>query len=160
MDCNARRQSSPPKRIFRTLSVPTRPVSYFDEFTPEGLWSRLNALCTDARTGCEVIAIPHNSNLSHGLQFELEDSLTAQQAQIRSRMEPLAEIYQNKGYSECKQGAHSTDPLCDLEQVAPPICAPGQDAGCVPLCASDSIVQDTTCESRSITFGTRSRRAW
>jgi hypothetical protein len=132
--------------IFRTSAVPARPVTYFDQTTPEGLWAELNSVCTNAGTGCQVLAIPHNSNLSHGLQFELEDSLTAQQAQTRANMEPLAEIYQNKGYSECKVGAHSTDPLCNFEQVAPPICAAGQDAGCVPLCDNDSIVQDTTCE--------------
>jgi len=132
--------------IFRTAAVPESPVSYFDEDTPEGLWAQLTARCTDAHNGCEVISIPHNSNLSHGLQFELEDSLTAPQALTRVKMEPLAEIYQNKGYSECKQGADSNDPLCNFEQVAPPICAPGQDAGCTPLCANDQIVQDFTCE--------------
>jgi hypothetical protein len=55
-------------------------------------------------TGGKVLAIPHNSNLSNGLMFELVGPdggpMTAQYARRRAAREPVAEITQIKGDSE------------------------------------------------------------
>ena len=45
------------------------------------------------------------------------------------RREPLAEMYQVKGASECALGVGSTDEECSFEQVLEP-CDPGQENGC------------------------------
>lgn len=64
-----------------------------------------------AGTGCDVLAIPHNSNESNGKMFLVEypeGSTPAKeqraQAELRSALEPVAEIYQHKGDSECMNG--------------------------------------------------------
>ncbi len=55
-------------------------------------------------TGGKVLAIPHNSNLSNGLMFELTmpggGPMTADYARRRAAREPLVEITQIKGDSE------------------------------------------------------------
>ena len=56
--------------IFRNHVVPRRPVSYFDESTPQGLWAGLRGGCLDAEGDCDVLTIPHNSNLSNGIMFQ------------------------------------------------------------------------------------------
>ena len=60
--------------------------------------------------------IPHNSNLSAGLMFKLEDDLTADDARARSRWEPLVEVMQHKGDSECLWQPGSEDELCAFEK--------------------------------------------
>jgi hypothetical protein len=107
--------------IFRNHVVPRRPVSYFDEPTPQGLWAGLRSGCTDAAGGCDVLTIPHNSNLSNGIMFEEEqaDGTPFDEAYAREReaMEPLAEIFQHKGASECDRTVDSGDELCDFESL-------------------------------------------
>ena len=115
--------------IFRNEIVPERPISTFDERTPLGLWRRLEEECLDAGTGCDVLAIPHNSNKSNGRMFTVEypgaSSVEDQveQARLRQRLEPLVEIMQNKGDSECRNGMYgimgAPDELCDFEKVRP-----------------------------------------
>ncbi len=106
--------------IFRNDQVPTLPVSYFEEPTPEGLWNRLDAVCGEAP--CDVVAIPHNSNGSGGQMFDVEYGgarTTAAQRRIarqRARLEPLMEIYQHKGSSECALG-FAADEQCSFELV-------------------------------------------
>jgi hypothetical protein len=55
-------------------------------------------------TGGKVLAIPHNSNLSNGLMFELVGPdggpMTAAYARRRAAREPVTEITQIKGDSE------------------------------------------------------------
>jgi hypothetical protein len=105
--------------IFRNHAVPTLPTSYFDESTPEGLWAALRGECTNAETGCDVLTIPHNSNLSNGLMFREVRSdgspFDAAYARERNAMEPLMEIFQHKGASECVGSVMSGDELCDFE---------------------------------------------
>jgi len=52
-------------------------------------------------TGGRVLAIPHNSNLSNGLMFELTDAaggpMTAEYARRRAAREPVVEATQIKG---------------------------------------------------------------
>lgn len=58
----------------------------------------------EKRTGGKVLAIPHNSNLSNGLMFELVGPgggpMTAEYARRRAVREPVVEITQIKGDSE------------------------------------------------------------
>jgi len=109
--------------IFRNATVPTLPVSYIDQPNPQGLWAALKAQCQDSLPGCDWLAIPHNSNLSgNGLMFLPENAdgspLTAADAATRAAMEPLVEIYQHKGSSECRPGVDSTDEQCGFELVS------------------------------------------
>ncbi|WP_430443014.1 DUF3604 domain-containing protein [Sphingorhabdus contaminans] len=58
----------------------------------------------EKRTGGKVLAIPHNSNVSNGLMFELVGPgggpMTAEYARRRAAREPVVEITQIKGDSE------------------------------------------------------------
>mgnify|MGYP000849617203 FL=1 len=66
------------------------------------LWDYMDAY--EKKTGGQILAIPHNSNLSNGLMFELTGPdgkpMTAQYAARRAKHEPLVEITQIKGDSE------------------------------------------------------------
>ncbi|MFT6396170.1 MAG: hypothetical protein ACJAYU_000913 [Bradymonadia bacterium] len=107
--------------IFRGTEVPDRAISYFDEPYPEGLWASLRAECIDADTGCDVLAIPHNSNLSNGRMFNPLDAdrnpMTAEAAALRIELEPLIEVFQHKGDSECWPGSPVADELCGFEKM-------------------------------------------
>ena len=78
------------------------PLSSRDSPRPEDLWSWLEE--TSDRLGIDFVAIPHNSNLSKGLMFDMVDSdgrpISAEYARTRMRWEPLAEVLQVKGTSE------------------------------------------------------------
>ena len=111
--------------IFKNDHVPA-PTTYFEQPTPEGLWQELRATCQQAGTGCDVLAIPHNSNESNGKMFLVEypeGSTPAEQraqAELRSALEPVAEIYQHKGDSECMNGlagVGAPDELCGFEKT-------------------------------------------
>lgn len=129
--------------LFRNARVPSAPITVYDAPRAVDLWTRLRAECNDAATGCEALAIPHNSNVSNGRMFlpqypgaqgEAEERA---QATLRADMEPLVEIFQHKGSSECINGLPSypgaADELCDFEIAQPmPIsdCGPnGKDQG-------------------------------
>ena len=122
--------------IFRNASVPTLPIGFLDEGTPQELWDRLDTECTNANTGCDVLAIPHNPNLSSGILFDLEyGGLTdpddqADLGRQRVRLEPLVEIYQHKGASECSP-AFGSEEQCAFELLAQTDCA--EDTGTVGL---------------------------
>lgn len=107
--------------IFRNHVVPTFPTGYFDEGQEEGLWSKLHSGCLDAETACDVLTIPHNSNLSSGLMFETVDAqgepFDAAYASARAELEPLVEIFQHKGDSECLPGTTSSDEACAFEKM-------------------------------------------
>ena len=113
--------------IFRNSTVTPLPIGFLDESTPQGLWNRLDAECIDAGTGCDVLAIPHNPNLSSGILFDVEyngvtdPAQQASQARQRVRLEPLVEIYQHKGASECSP-LFSNDEQCGFELLAQPTC--------------------------------------
>ncbi len=130
--------------IFRNRSVPTSPISYLETPTPALLWSALEADCLETGTPCDVLAIPHNSNLGGGVFFVPEDDqgspYTAAQAAQRARLEPLVEIFQHKGASECLRGVDdplsSEDPECAFETIAPVTCTgPGTPPGCTLICS-------------------------
>jgi len=114
--------------IFRNARVPDLPVSYFEEPEPAGLWAELDRLCPQNGPGCEAIVVAHNSNESNGNKFfpryPGEDGLEGERrvAALRGRVEPLVEIFQNKGDSECANGLAGipgeTDAHCDFEKLA------------------------------------------
>ena len=80
----------------------TLPFSQYDSKNPEDLWTYMAEF--EARTGSDVLAIPHNGNLSNGRMFTVESfdgqPLTAELAARRIQYEPLIEITQIKGDGE------------------------------------------------------------
>src|SRR5262249_51993370 len=54
--------------IFRNEHVPF-PTSAFEQPSPLGLWQELQHTCREAGIGCDVLAIPHNTNESTGRPF-------------------------------------------------------------------------------------------
>ena len=105
--------------IFRNAHVPALPVSAFEARTPARLWERLDEECTKGMPGCAFLAIPHNSNLSANLMFtsgrEVGAPIDAEEAAERSRYEPLIEVMQHKGDSECVAGG--ADEWCAFEKL-------------------------------------------
>jgi len=101
--------------MFRNESVTALPYSYFDEPYVEGLWGRLQEECIDSGTGCDVLTIPHNSNLSEGIYFQNNGEFNAEYVEARNAMEPVIEIFQHKGASECLPGETISDELCGFE---------------------------------------------
>jgi hypothetical protein len=112
--------------IFRNATALPAPISLYDAPRPIDLWNQLAEQCKRAETGCDVLVIPHNSNLSNGQMFAVEypgamsDEEQAAQARLRVEMEPLAEVYQHKGDSECINGLATAlgapDEVCDFEK--------------------------------------------
>ncbi|MCA9519087.1 MAG: DUF3604 domain-containing protein, partial [Myxococcales bacterium] len=108
--------------LFRSDVVPDAPIGYFDAPWPDALWAALRRDCRDAGTGCDVLAIPHNPNLSNGLMFAAVGKdgapIDAAYAAAQGDMEPLVEIMQHKGDSECLPGGvNASDELCGFEKV-------------------------------------------
>jgi hypothetical protein len=131
--------------IFRNATVIPRPIHAQDEPEPLSMLRRLRNECIDGIEGCDVLAIPHNPNLSDGRMFRTEypGSLSRIQeqrvARLRASMEPVVEIMQIKGDSECRNGligvAGPPDELCDFEKMRamqpkpPPDCDGGTSKG-------------------------------
>jgi len=109
--------------IFRNENVTQKPISTYETGSNNfpKLWTLLREECIDAGTGCDVLAIPHNPNLSGGLMFR--DPKTPDEATNRLFFEPLVELVQHKAASECRfdrlagRGLGSADELCTFEQV-------------------------------------------
>jgi hypothetical protein len=93
------------------------PFSSFDSDNPEDLWSYLAEY--EKRTGGSVLAIPHNSNLSGGLMFRLDDTagnpLTREYAEKRIYFEPIVEATQYKGDSETHPYLSPEDEFANYE---------------------------------------------
>ena len=108
--------------IFRNEAVTARPISVFEtESSVPELWRQLRTQCLDADGQCDVMAIPHNPNLGGGLMFP--DPASEQEAIDRLEIEPLVELVQHKGASECRfdrlagVGIDTEDELCAFEQI-------------------------------------------
>ena len=117
--------------IFRSSDVPGRAVSAYDALKEIDLWQQLRATCTEP---CEFLTIPHNPNKSWGLAFANHtidgDPYTAADWQLRDTYEPIVEMYQIKGNSECAIGFGTTDEECGFEQFLPR-CEDGQATSCI-----------------------------
>ena len=101
--------------FFRGDHAPA-PFSSADSPKPEDLWTYLE----QARThGYDVIAIPHNANVSGGLMFDWNNSegrpIDEVYAQRRALNEPLTEIAQNKGVSETTPELSASDEFANFE---------------------------------------------
>ncbi|MDQ3036831.1 MAG: DUF3604 domain-containing protein [Myxococcota bacterium] len=135
--------------LFRTRSVPRWPTSFFEAWTPDRLWDALEHDCLDASEPCDVLAIPHNGNLAAGSMFvpvgEDGEAYTREEAARRARLEPLVEIYQHKGSSECVDRVGdplaSEDELCRFEEVHRVVCraVPDDPPDCTPDCSGGGI---------------------
>ena len=114
--------------IFRNDQVPADPFSFLDAagligegFVPRAqaaplLYDALEAECLDGIEDCDVLTIPHNPNLSGGAMFD--DPATAEEAARRASFEPLVEVFQTKGGSECRTGVGTTDEDCGFELMS------------------------------------------
>jgi len=109
--------------IFRNENVTNTAISTYDTGSynfPE-LWLQLREQCIDGDAGCDVLAIPHNPNLSGGLMFR--DPESEREATDRLFFEPIMELVQHKASSECRFdrlraiGLDTEDELCDFEQA-------------------------------------------
>jgi hypothetical protein len=95
----------------------TIPFSQFDSKNPEDVWKHLAEF--EKETGAEVLAIPHNGNLSNGRMFRVEtfdgQPLTKELAALRAQYEPLVEVTQIKGDSETHPFLSPNDEFADYE---------------------------------------------
>lgn len=93
------------------------PFSSTDSNRPESLWNWLDE--TSAELNARFVAIPHNSNISDGRMFAMEDSngeaLTAAYSNQRMKWEPVVEATQIKGDSETIGVLSPNDEFADFE---------------------------------------------
>jgi len=102
-----------PEKVQQTLPVDSNRTAH----DPLQLWEALGAY--EKATGGQVLAIPHNPNLSGGMMFSYEqvtdapiDKAYAEQSQ---RWEPLLEVTQTKGDSEAHPFLSPNDEFADYE---------------------------------------------
>ena len=93
------------------------PFSAFDSVDPEDLWVFLAGY--EEKTGGQVLAIPHNANISNGVMFAETMSngkpLTREYAEKRTLWEPLLEVTQAKGDGEAHPFISTEDEFADFE---------------------------------------------
>ena len=85
---------------------------------PRDLWKWMHDY--ETRTGGQVLAIPHNGNLSNGIMFPIRDSFTGKRfdrdyAETRAKWEPLYEATQIKGDGEAHSYLSPDDEFADYE---------------------------------------------
>lgn len=117
------------------VTLPT-PIHALEEPEPLIMLTRLRDECVDGIEGCDALSIPHNSNLSDGRMFRTEypgamnEIQEARFARLRSQMEPVIEIMQVKGDSECRNGlsgVNGVDELCGFEKMREMTSPPAPD---------------------------------
>lgn len=97
------------KTVSQTMPVDSNKTAH----DPRQLWQALAEY--EKNTGGEVLAIPHNSNLSGGMMFVPEEVNTIATATERAKWEPLVEITQIKGDSETHPYLSPDDQYADFE---------------------------------------------
>jgi hypothetical protein len=94
------------------------PFSSADSEDPAKLWKFLDSY--QDKTGGQVLAIPHNGNLSNGRMFALVDfdghQLTREYAETRARLEPVYEVTQIKGDGETHPFLSPNDEFANFER--------------------------------------------
>ena len=97
----------------------TLPFTTYDSSDPEELWRYMANY--EEKSGGEILAIPHNGNLSVGSMFALQDvkgvPLSRKYAESRSRWEPLYEVTQIKGDGETHPLLSPNDEFSDYETL-------------------------------------------
>ncbi|WP_136798968.1 DUF3604 domain-containing protein [Desulfosediminicola ganghwensis] len=95
----------------------TLPFTLADSADPEKLWDAMQSY--EDRTGGDLLAIPHNGNLSNGLMFDVETlsgkPLDRDYAELRQKWEPLYETTQIKGDGEAHPFLSPDDEFADYE---------------------------------------------
>ena len=107
--------------VFRgdaSVANQTVPFSQYDSQNPEDLWQHLDEF--QKRTGAQVLAIPHNGNLSNGRMFSVNrfDGKTPygrELAEQRARLEPIVEFTQIKGDGETHPMLSPNDEFADFD---------------------------------------------
>ena len=106
--------------VFRGSSANTGrtlPFSLFDSDDPEALWDYMADY--EERVGGNVLAIPHNGNLSNGLMFTDKTlggkRINRDYAEKRIRWEPLIEVAQMKGDGETHPFLSTEDEFANFE---------------------------------------------
>jgi hypothetical protein len=93
------------------------PLTTFDTENPEKLWEWMQGY--EDKTGGDVLAIPHNGNLSNGLMFAVETfdgkPLSQEWAETRMKWERLFEVTQGKGTSEQHPSLAPNDEFASFE---------------------------------------------
>jgi hypothetical protein len=106
-----------PERARQIVPYSTTPP--FGSPTPRDLWKWLQNY--EDTTGGDVLAIPHNGNLSNGMMFALQDdfadgkALDADYAATRQKWERLYEASQIKGDGESHPMLSPDDEFADFE---------------------------------------------
>jgi hypothetical protein len=94
------------------------PFSTFDSQDPAELWKYMDAYAKS--TGGQVLAIPHNSNLSNGIMYSAETfagkPMDRADAEARAAHEPLLEATQIKGDSETHPYLSPNDEFANFER--------------------------------------------
>jgi hypothetical protein len=93
------------------------PFTLADSEDPEKLWEQLATF--EQKTGGQVLAIPHNGNLSNGMMFA-ETTVSGRKigedyARARIRWEPVYEVTQIKGDGEAHPFLSPDDEFADYE---------------------------------------------
>ncbi len=114
--------------IFRNEQVPDRALSWIETPSQTYLWDYFENECQANKPGCDAISIPHNSNLSGGIMFETArienesiptEPVTKEEAERRAHWNPLFEVMQHKGSSECdsRTKTWAADEYCNFEKL-------------------------------------------
>ncbi len=94
------------------------PFSTFDSQDPADLWKFMDAY--ENKTGGQVLAIPHNGNLSGGMMYTAETydgkAMDKAYAEARASHEPLLEATQIKGDGETTPYLSPTDEFANFER--------------------------------------------
>ena len=93
------------------------PYTNEDSSDPEKLWENLAGY--EERTGGQVLAIPHNGNMSNGMMF-MEETISGKEfdeayLKKRAKWEPLYEVTQIKGDGEAHPFLSPNDEFADYE---------------------------------------------
>ncbi len=93
------------------------PFSSFISENPEDLWAWMKTY--EAKTNGQLLAIPHNGNLSNGKMFQDTQfdgtPITRDWAQTRASFEPIYEVTQIKGDGEAHPFLSPNDEFADYE---------------------------------------------
>ncbi len=100
--------------VFKGGKVSGMPFTGFNSKNPEHLWAWMDK---ERAKGVEVLAIPHNANMSNGVMYNTFNGnpITVDYAESRSRNEPINEVVQMKGQSMAHPILSPNDEFAEFE---------------------------------------------